>query len=145
TQPFPTKPAPLARNSMKIEDLPKGITPEHDAYCKALWEKYNLVDSVPFTPWEEGRDIVLYPGAVGGGNWNGVSFNPKLGMIFTNVMNAGQWGHVEKADPNQPRGGGRGGRGRGAGAPAEANGANADTYRKVTPEGGRFWDPKTKY
>ena len=83
TQPFPVKPAPLARNSMKKEDLPKGITPEHDAYCKALWEKYNLVDSVPYTPWEEGRDIVLFPGAVGGGNWNGVSFNPRLGMVFT--------------------------------------------------------------
>jgi quinoprotein glucose dehydrogenase len=157
TQPFPVKPAPLARNSMKKEDLPKGITPEHDAYCKALWEKYNLVDSVPYTPWEEGRNIVLFPGAVGGGNWNGVSFNPRLGMIFTNIMNAGQWGHVEKVDPNQPRGGGRGGRGRGdggdggrgrGGPPAEADGAPgapADTYRKVTPEGGRFWDPKTRY
>ncbi len=144
TQPFPVRPAPLARNSMKKEDLPKGITPEHDAYCKALWEKYNLVDSVPYTPWEEGRNIVLFPGAVGGGNWNGVSFNPRLGMIFTNVMNAGQWGHVEKVDPNQTRGGGRGGRSRG-GAPPEGDGANADPYRKVTPEGGRFWDPKTKY
>ena len=156
TQPFPVKPAPLARNSMKKEDLPTGITPEHDAYCKALWEKYNLVDSVPYTPWEEGRDIVLFPGAVGGGNWNGVSFNPRLGMIFTNIMNAGQWGHVEKVDPNQQRGGrgGRGGRdgggGRGDGRggnvpPAEADNANANAYRKVTPEGGRFWDPKTKY
>src|SRR6185436_5924631 len=158
TQPFPVKPAPLARNSMKKEDLPTGITPEHDAYCKALWEKYNLVDSVPYTPWEEGRDIVLFPGAVGGGNWNGVSFNPRLGMIFTNIMNAGQWGHVEKADPNQQRGG-RGGRGGGGGGggggrgdgrggnvpPAEADNANANAYRKVTPEGGRFWDPKTKY
>src|SRR6185436_5248182 len=98
TQPFPLKPAPLARNSMTKEDLPKGITPEHDAYCKNLWEKYNLSGSVPYTPWAEGHDIVLYPGAVGGGNWNGVSFNPGLVLIFTNVMNAGQWGHVEKAD-----------------------------------------------
>ena len=141
TQPFPVKPAPLARNSMKKEDLPQGITPEHDVYCKNLWEKYNLVDSVPYTPWEEGRDIVLFPGAVGGGNWNGVSFNPRLGMIFTNVMNAGQWGHIEKVDSNQPRGGGRGGRGGGGGG----DDASAPGYRKVTPEGGRFWDPKTKY
>ena len=153
TQPFPVKPPPLARNSMKKEDLPKGITPEHDAYCKDLWEKYKIVDSVPYTPWEEGRDIVLYPGAVGGGNWNGVSFNPGLGMIFTNVMNAGQWGHVEKVDPNnaRPRGGGRGARGGGqAGDPGNAPGpagprGGSDPYRKVTPEGGRFWDPKTKY
>ncbi len=154
TQPFPVKPAPLARNSMKKEDLPQGITPEHDAYCKALWEKYNLVDSVPYTPWESDRNVVVFPGAVGGGNWNGVSVNPRLGMVFTNVMNAGQWGHVEKADPNQPRGGrgGRGGdvgdggrRGGGGGEPSKAGAANANTYRKVTPEGGRFWDPKTRY
>jgi glucose dehydrogenase len=150
TQPFPVKPPPLARNSMKKEDLPKGITPEHDAFCKALWEKYNLVDSVPYTPWEDGRNIVLFPGAVGGGNWNGVSFNPALGLVFTNVMNAGQWGHVEKVDPNtaRQRGGGRGGRGGGGGGgaqPAEGANPNIDPYRKVTPEGGRFWDPKTKY
>ena len=167
TQPFPVKPAPLARNSMKKSDLPNGITPEHDAFCKALWEKYNLLDSVPYTPWDMARDIVLFPGAVGGGNWNGVSFNPKLGMIYTNIMNAGQWGHMEKVDPNnvRPRGGGRGGRGgrgdappneaaegqrgqrggRGGGPPADADEAAGPSFRKVTPEGGRFWDPKTKY
>jgi len=168
TQPFPLKPAPLARNSMKKEDLPKGITPEHDAFCQALWEKYKLLDSVPYTPWDMTRDIVLFPGAVGGGNWNGVSFNPKLGLMYTNVMNAGQWGHVEQVDPNnvRPRGGrgGRGGRGnddpatppeagqrggRGGGrgeADGEAPAAPAGpAFRKVTPEGGRFWDPRTRY
>ena len=30
TQPFPVKPPPLARNTMKKADLPKGISPEHD-------------------------------------------------------------------------------------------------------------------
>ena len=142
TQPFPLKPAPLARNTMKKEDLPKGITPEHDAFCKALWEKYNILDSVPYAPWDMKGDIVLFPGAVGGGNWNGVSFNPKLGMVYTNIMNAGQWGHIEKVDPNNVRpAGGRGGRGGRGGGPA----AGGDTFRKVTPESGRFWDPKTRY
>src|SRR5687768_5088575 len=90
TQPFPVETAPLARNSMKKEDLPTTISPEHTAYCKDLWEKYKLLDSVPYTPWDVNRDIVLFPGAVGGGNWNGVSFNPKLNLMFTNIMNAGQ-------------------------------------------------------
>src|SRR6185295_721702 len=66
------------------------------------------------------------------------------GMIFTNIMNAGQWGHGEKADPNQQRGN-RGGRRGGGGKEAPAEADNATAYRKVTPEGGRFWDPKTKY
>jgi quinoprotein glucose dehydrogenase len=35
----------------------------------------------------------VFPGA-GGGNWHGATFNPTLGLIITNVMDAGQWGHL---------------------------------------------------
>jgi glucose dehydrogenase len=156
TQPFPLKPVPLARNSMKKEDLAKGITPEHDAYCQGLWEKYSLADSGPYTPWNDKQDIVLFPGAVGGGNWNGVTFDKPLGLMITNVMNAGQWGHLEQATGGRGGRGGRGGPPGGtpppAGAPpAPQRGANDEnagvspTWRKVTPEGRRFWDPKTMY
>jgi quinoprotein glucose dehydrogenase len=94
------------------------------------------------------KDVVLFPGAIGGGNWGGVTFNKKLGLVITNVMNAGQWGHLEKSDGapiggDQPGVGGRGGRGgpgAGGGPPR-----SREPYRKVTPEGGRFWDPKTQY
>src|SRR5262249_2338154 len=70
----------------------------------------------------------------------------------------GQWGHVEPVDPNnvRQRGAGRGGRGGQRGdQPPDAEGQRggrgggpagpSDPYRKGTPEGGRFWDPKTKY
>ena len=147
TQPFPLKPQPLARNSIKRSELPKNISPEHTAYCEGLWEKYQLQDSVPYTPWKLDRDVVVFPGAIGGGNWQGVAFNKKLHLIITNVMNAGQWGHLEKSDGaplggDQPGvgGGGRGGRG-GPGGPPRSR----EPYRKVTPEGGRFWDQKTQY
>ena len=74
---------------------------------------------MPYTPWKLNQDIVVFPGAIGGGNWNGVAFNKKLGLIITNVMNAGQWGHLEKSEAGAPRrqaaslasAGGRGGRG----------------------------------
>jgi len=149
TQPFPVKPPPLARNSMTKAELAT-ITPEHEAYCKALWDKYKLQDSAPYQPWNDKQDIVLFPGAVGGGNWNGVTVNTPLGLMITNVMNAGQWGHLE------PGAGGRGrrGEGRGGAQPAAGRGAvtnndetapPAQTWRKVTPEGRRFWDPKTMY
>jgi quinoprotein glucose dehydrogenase len=140
TQPFPVKPPPLARNSLKKSELPTTISPEHTAYCAALWDKYKLQDTVPFTPWPVGQDVVVFPGAIGGGNWQGVAFNKKNHLIVTNVMNAGQWGHLEEATS----GGGRGGRG---GGPPGGGGppANREKYRKVTPEGGRFWDPKTQY
>jgi quinoprotein glucose dehydrogenase len=82
----------------------------------------------------------VFPGAIGGGNWQGIAFNKKNRLIVTNVMNAGQWGHLEEATS----GGGRGGRG---GGPPGGGGppANREKFRKVTPEGGRFWDPKTQY
>lgn len=133
TQPFPVKPPPLARNSMRKADLTT-VTPELEAYCRGLWEKYNLADSVPYQPWNDKQDIVVFPGAIGGGNWNGVTFHKPLGLMITNVMNAGQWGHLEQGS------GGRGRRGAGRG-----DTASGQTWRKVTPEGRRFWDPKTMY
>jgi hypothetical protein len=59
TQPFPLKPEPLARMSLKKTELAK-VTPELEAHCKGLWEKYNLSDSVPYDPWREKQDIVLF-------------------------------------------------------------------------------------
>jgi quinoprotein glucose dehydrogenase len=168
TQPFTVKPPPLARISLKKSELPTTISPEHTAYCAGLWEKYKLQDSVPYTPWKLGQDIVMFPGAIGGGNWNGASYNKKLGLIITNVMNAGQWGHLEEVKPGEERGrGGRGGRGGDANAGGPPGGAQAgrgagrgagggaggddnapsarSPYRKVTPEGGRFWEPEKRY
>src|SRR5262249_1533669 len=148
TQPFPLKPVPLAKNSITKDDLQTGISPEHDAYCQQLWDKYNLSNAGPYTPWDTNRDVVVFPGAIGGGNWNGVTFNPKLGLMFTNVMNAGQWGHLEPAGARGGRGG-RGNRGAGGGPPPEESDAaprgSGPNYSKVTPEGRRFWDPKTMY
>ena len=159
TQPFPVKPPPLARNSIKRSELPTNISAELTAYCQGLWEKYGLQDSVPYTPWALDKDVVVFPGAIGGGNWGGVAFNKKLGLVITNVMNAGQWGHLEKADGGRPGPGGPppGAGPAGGGAPGAAAAAgrggrggdgpprNREPYRKVTPEGGRFWDQKTQY
>lgn len=167
TQPFPLKPPPLARNSLQRSELPKSVSPELLAYCEGLWDKYQLADTVPYMPWGFNQDVVVFPGAIGGGNWNGVAFNKPLGLVITNVMNAGQWGHVEAVKPGEERGrGGRGGPGEAspAGAPAgaappataarPAGGAGrggdqddqaAPGFRKVTPEGGRFWQPDTRY
>jgi glucose dehydrogenase len=182
TQPFPLKPPPLARNSLNKEELAK-VTPELEAYCNGLWEKYNLSDTVPYNPWLEKQNIVVFPGAIGGGNWQGVMFNRPLGLMITNVMNAGQWGHLEEGTGR--RGGGRRGAPAGergaatgergasggdpAGAPAElpsgerGRGAAAGRgdspdgpaptppepgvrmMNKITPEGGRFWEPEHQY
>ena len=166
TQPFPLKPEPIARISMKKDELAK-VTPELAAYCQGLWDKYKLEDAVPFGAWKMNQDIVVFPGAIGGGNWNGIAVNPPLGLMYTNVTNAGQWGHIALSAPGQGRG--RGGRGRGGsngdvaagdnppaagrrggGNPDEEEGGprpdtNGPTLRKITPESGRFWQADTRY
>ena len=101
TQPFPVKPEPLSRNSFTKADLAT-VTPEHEAFCKNLWETNKLTDTVPYNPWKVGENILVFPGAQGGSNWWGAAFNRSLGLIIANVHNAGQWGRL------QP-GGGRGG------------------------------------
>src|SRR6185369_10062035 len=113
-------------NSLKQSELSK-VTPEHQAFCQGLWDKYKLHDAVPYDPWQVGQDIIVFPGAQGGGNWHGVAFNKPLGLIITNVMTAGQWGHLEQ-------GGGRGGRD-----------GDPPAMSKRTPEGGRFWDPAKRW
>lgn len=138
TQPFPLKPPPLARNTLTRSELSR-VTPEHQAFCEGLWAKYKLSDAVPYAPWQVGQDIVVFPGAQGGGNWHGVAFNAPLGLIIAPVMTAGQWGHLE------PAGGGRGGRG--GAAPGEgARGRGVPSAMgKRTPEGQRFWEPTKRW
>ena len=155
TQPFPLKPEPLARMSIKKSELAR-VTPELEKHCLGLWEKYNLSDSVPYNPWQEKQDIVVFPGAVGGGNWQGVMINKPLGLMITNIHNTGQWGHLEERAPGQGRGG-RGGRagaaaGGRAGEPPDLpenvqppGTSSVPNMSKVTPEGGRFWDAANKY
>jgi glucose dehydrogenase len=148
TQPFPVKPPPLARNSLKRSELSK-VTPEHKAFCEGLWDKYKLEDTVPYDPWRVGQDVLVLPGAQGGGNWHGATFSKPLGLIITNVMTAGQWGHLQA-------GGGR--RGGGGDAPPDEAAAAAPpgagrsgnpnappSLGKATPEGGRFWDPAKRW
>jgi quinoprotein glucose dehydrogenase len=135
TQPFPLKPPPLARNSMTRAEL-STVTPEHHAFCAALWDKYKLQESKPYQPWQAEQDIVVFPGAIGGGNWQGATFNKGLGLIITNTMSAGQWGKLVPST--------RGGRG-GAGDDVEGEAPAAVRWSKRTPEGGRFWDPDKRW
>jgi glucose dehydrogenase len=170
TQPFTVRSLQLARNSMTRNDL-YNLTPEHAAFCRDLWEKNNAYNDGPYTPWplkESGRTAVIFPGAVGGGNWGGVATDPRLGYVFANVMNTGQWGYLEKSSGGGPGRGrpGRGsesvadgsGQGRGAGSGRGDSGADdgggrgvGGGYTKTTPFGTgnpsrfRFWNPETTW
>ena len=95
TQPFPTKPVPLAMNSFRMEDL-YDRSPEHARFCKQLFEANHMVIGPPYTPLPLEGNALFFPSTLGGGNWGGVSVDPSLGLLFVNVMNVGQWGHMEK-------------------------------------------------
>jgi glucose dehydrogenase len=129
TQPFPLKPPPLAPMSVSKSDL-YNLTPEHAAFCKDLWEKNNLYNLGPFTPFgdDPNKMAIVSPGREGAANWSGVAFDPKLSYIFgTTDFNAAQIGRLVKRDKELATGG---------------------FYEKEYPGGGiryntRFWDPKT--
>ncbi len=122
TQPFPLKPEPLSKMTFTPADI-YTATPEHAAFCKALWENEKMFTEGPYTPMSVEGNALTYPSTLGGGNWSGVSYDPKLGYIFTNIMNLAQWGHMEQRKDPQ------------TGAVSWARTSSTGTAY------GRFWDP----
>ncbi len=99
TQPFPLKPPPLSRVEFTKDDI-YNLTPEHAAFCRELFEKNQMRPAPLYTPFGLEGNVLMFPSTLGGGGWGGVSTDPSLGLLFTNINNLGQWGHMEKkVDP----------------------------------------------
>ena len=126
TQPFPLRPAPLARTSFDPARDMYSLTPEHAAYCRDLWAKNNMVAAPMFSPPGLTETMVMFPSTLGGGNWSGFSYDPVRRRLFTNIMNLAQVARMERREP-----------------PVEGR----LPYRRTSPWGsayGRFWNPQTK-
>ena len=95
TQPFPVKPPPLGKNTLRLEEM-YNRSPEHAQFCKELFETNQMKIGGPYTPLPLEGNALFFPSTLGGGNWGGVSVDPTLNMLFVNVMHIGQWGHMEK-------------------------------------------------
>jgi glucose dehydrogenase len=95
TQPFPLKPPPLAKTTFRMEDL-YNRSPEQDRFCKELFATNHMAIGPLYTPLPVEGNALFFPSTLGGGNWGGVSVDPSLGLLFVNIMNVGQWGHLEK-------------------------------------------------
>jgi quinoprotein glucose dehydrogenase len=123
TQPFPMKPEALARLTFDPAKDFYTLTPEHAAWCRNLWEQNGLTSSGPYAPMPLGKDVVTFPSTLGGGGFGGVSYNPRLGLVFVNVSNLGMVGRMEpRTDPK----------------------TGEVTYVKNSVTGGpygRFWNP----
>jgi quinoprotein glucose dehydrogenase len=97
TQPFPVKPPPLSRTTFR-EDEMYGLTADHAAFCRDLFERNKMFIGVPYTPAPLEGNMLIFPSTLGGGNWGGVSVDPALGYLFANVINVGQFGHMERRE-----------------------------------------------
>jgi glucose dehydrogenase len=123
TQPFPMKPPPLARQSIKPEEVFTG-EPEHEKFCRDLVEKIGGIHNEgAYTPYSSKEFRLIFPGQQGGPNYGGVSVDPRLAYVFVNVRNVAGMGRMEKSkDGDQV------------------------AYRRFSPLGpgsvnARFWDP----
>ena len=126
TQPFPLQPPALARTTFDEAKDFYGLTPEHAAYCRELWNTNKMYTKGMFTPPGLEGTMVTFPSTLGGGNWSGLSYDPARGLVFANIMNLGQVARMERrTDPK----------------------AGEQPYRRTTPWGrsiGRFWNPETR-
>lgn len=126
TQPFPLKPPPLGRIAFDPANDFNALDPEHEAWCRDLWQKNDMYTEGPFTPPGVKGTMVTFPSTLGGGNWNGVTYDPMQGLAFTNVMNLGQVARMQERKDEK---------------------TGAVSYWRTSPWGravGRFWNPDTK-
>src|SRR5438067_5228298 len=106
TQPFPVKPAPIARNDYKAADLvtESDTTAEHAAACREIVEKDGVYNAGPFTPWAyrapgaAPKTALVFPGGLGGANWGGTAYAPRLGYVFVASQDVGALGWMESKD-----------------------------------------------
>ena len=98
TQPFPVRPAPLARLTMTREEVSR-VTPEAREACLALFDV--LVTRGPFTPSGMARTL-NFPGTLGGANWGGASFDPASGRLYVSVNEEGSIGQMRPSAPGAP-------------------------------------------
>ena len=126
TQPFPVKPAPLARLSMKADEVFTG-EPEHEKFCRDLVSRIGGVHNEgPYTPYSSKEFRIIFPGQQGGPNYGGVSLDPRLGYVFVNSRNVAGLGRLDKTKEG-----------------------DQVAYRRFSPLGqgsfySRFWNPATQ-
>lgn len=99
TQPFPIRPGPLARDYFSPDELNR-ITPDQASYCESMLKNgradprlpagpSGLRTGGPYIPFNESGSI-LFPWTNGGAEWQGMSYDPKLGYLFLMTASMGE-------------------------------------------------------
>jgi quinoprotein glucose dehydrogenase len=84
TQPMPSAPPPLARLSFSMSEL-ADLTPDIKATCQKIVQDMHVVDSKPFQPLRADSSVAFFPGSLGGVDWGGAAFDPRLGYYIVNT------------------------------------------------------------
>lgn len=119
TQPFPTAPPALSRQSVTRGGLNR-VTPESARECAALFDQ--LKHGPAYIPYGVDLTLVL-PGTLGGATWSGASFDPTTGYLYVNTNETGAVGRIAEEPAGSPY-----------------------RFRRTSPEGeyARFWDGKRR-
>ncbi len=111
TQPFPSKPAPFAKQGISEDDL-IDFTPELKQKALKIVENYTLgpLFTPPTLPTETNLGTLQVPSAAGGANWGGAGFDPATGYLFIQVANQQsvallRAGNKERGEPDYLGGG----------------------------------------
>lgn len=81
-QPFPTRPAPFARQRL-TEDMLTTRTPE--AHAWALQQFRQFRSGGQFVPLAVGQETVVFPGFDGGAEWGGSAYDASTGLLYINA------------------------------------------------------------
>jgi glucose dehydrogenase len=81
-QHLPKLPAPFARQVLREADLTQR-TPE--AHRKVLEQFRAFRSAGQFTPFQVGRETIVFPGYDGGAEWGGAAFDPETGRLYVNA------------------------------------------------------------
>ncbi|MFO1425434.1 MAG: PQQ-binding-like beta-propeller repeat protein [Steroidobacteraceae bacterium] len=83
TQPVPTGMAPFARQQLTRDSL-FGLTPFDRAACRRRFDE-SRYDGIYTPPSMHGS--ILFPSALGGGNWGGASYDPRSNLLIIKAEN----------------------------------------------------------
>jgi len=97
TQPFPTKPAPFARQKFTVDDInPYLDDAEKERLRNILLKARN--EGI-FTPPTSTRNQIAVPGENGGANWGSAAADPQTGILYVRSFDAPT---IHKLTQNRP-------------------------------------------
>jgi quinoprotein glucose dehydrogenase len=94
-QPFPSKPAPFARQRL-TEDMLTTRTPEAHAAAVEAFRRFRSEGQ--FLPLSVGTQTVVFPGFDGGAEWGGSAFDPGTGLLYVNANEMAWTGGLAPAE-----------------------------------------------